>query len=373
MILSITNLRKNRPLEQGNGYTLVVPELTVQAGEKILITGPSGSGKSTFLDLLGMVLCPDGTCEAGRSYRPADINKTGGATGTAKFFFSPDGKTRDIVSAWRGRRDEDLALWRRHIGYVLQTGGMLPFLTVRENIALPRNLLGLGNGCNDNEVTSLAGELNIAHLLDKLPSRLSVGERQRAAIARALAASPALVLADEPTAALDPENSEAVLNLFTRMVSTRCTTLILVTHAPEQLRDREFRHLHIVQKGQGACGREAILIPASLDKDRTLPESRDVIKTISSRNGGLELTSAEAAISDYRADDSPGEVQPSLAELASMAALAQISGMASPEDMHALSEDPHDSEQKGHDRRVSWTAAQASWRGPETDDDRGRA
>lgn len=242
MILSIRNLNKVRPLDGGMGYRLVVPALDVRAGEKVLITGPSGSGKSTFLDLLGMVLQPDGA---------------------EQFLFTPEtvaagGNARplDIASAWKSGRLEELALWRRSVGYVLQTGGLLPFLTVRENIETPRRLLGLQS--NDS-VVALAEKLGIALLLHKHPAQLSVGERQRAAIARALAAEPALVLADEPTAALDPLNAEAVLGMFSNMVSELGVTLVLVTHAPEQMADMGFRRLEVRQHISLEHGREAVL------------------------------------------------------------------------------------------------------------------
>jgi putative ABC transport system ATP-binding protein len=243
MILSIRNLTKIRPLDGGTGYRLVVPALDVRAGEKVLITGPSGAGKSTFLDLLGMVLKPDAV---------------------EQFVFAPEKnaadsgrvKSRDIGSAWTAGRLEDLALWRRSVGYVLQTGGLLPFLTVRENIEAPRRLAGLEI---DGSVDALAEKLGITLLLHKLPAQLSVGERQRAAIARALAAGPALVLADEPTAALDPLNAESVLGMFSDMVSELGVTLILVTHAPEQMAGMGFRRLEVRQHISMEQGREAVL------------------------------------------------------------------------------------------------------------------
>ena len=321
VIVSIRNLSKVRPLEGAAAYTLTVPRLDVRAGEKVLITGPSGSGKSTFLDLLGMVLKPDsaesfifspadttgqkpgassgqglsdakrtnsgqrlsdakrGEADAGQSM--ADSRQRAGADAergeadsgqsVTDAVQSMDnagpvledpvrdvitGSAWDIAYAWHTGRLEDLARWRRSIGYVLQTGGLLPFLTVRDNIAAPRRLLGLPE---DGSVNSLVRDLGIAPLLDKLPARLSVGERQRAAIARALAARPALVLADEPTAALDPGNAASVLSLFSDMVSALGVTLIMVTHAPEQMTGMGFRRLEVRQHTTLDQGREAVL------------------------------------------------------------------------------------------------------------------
>lgn len=254
MILSIRNLNKIRPLEGGAGYRLAVPALDVCAGEKVLITGPSGSGKSTFLDLLGMVLQPDGAeqflfaPEKRAAASPAMASCPTGACGAIA--------ACDIGAAWKSGQLERLALWRRSIGYVLQTGGLLPFLTVRENIETPRRLLGLPD---DGSADALAEKLGITLLLHKQPAQLSVGERQRAAIARALAAGPALVLADEPTAALDPLNAESVLGMFSNMVSELGVTLILVTHAPEQMAGMRFRRLEVRQHISLEQGREAVL------------------------------------------------------------------------------------------------------------------
>ena len=132
------------------------------------------------------------------------------------------------------------------MGYVPQNGGLLPFISVRENILMPLKLTGTGNTAVA-AATGLAYTLGIRHLLSALPGQLSVGERQRVAIARALAADPALILADEPTAALDPHNAAKVLQLFSRTVAERGLTLIMVTHAPELVEGMDFRCLALVR------------------------------------------------------------------------------------------------------------------------------
>lgn len=235
-VLSIRGLRKDRSQGGETPYSLQVPLFEVRPGEKLLITGPSGSGKSTLLDMLGMVLRPESA---------------------ESFTFCPDAKnsraaSHDVAAAWRRNRVENLTMWRRRVGYVLQTGGLLPFASIRENINVARQLRGLDTAKNGTAVARLAENLGISHLLNKLPAQLSVGERQRTAIARALAAEPALVLADEPTAALDPHNAAGVLELFCRMVANLGTTLILVTHAPEQLAGMGFRTFSVRQEPQ--CG-----------------------------------------------------------------------------------------------------------------------
>jgi len=192
------------------GYKLHIQSLAIEAGEKIALTGPSGCGKSTALDLLGMVLEPDSA---------------------GSFSFAPDGAAVDLASAWRDRRVDFMATLRRlHIGYILQTGGLLPFLTVEENIGLTARLNGTPDADIRRVSRELADMLGISHLLASLPGPLSVGERQRVAIGRALSAKPKVVLADEPTAALDPNNARTVMGMLLKAAEVQGATLIIVTH-----------------------------------------------------------------------------------------------------------------------------------------------
>jgi putative ABC transport system ATP-binding protein len=149
-----------------------------------------------------------------------------------QFEFSPGAKAVDIAALWRAAGQNPLAeLRRRHLGYVLQTGGLLGFLDVRGNIALSRQLLGLKD---DGSVERLAEQLEIADQLQKKPAALSVGQRQRVSCARALAHGPGLVLADEPTAALDPLNAERVLQLLLARAREYGVCCVIATH-DEQL------------------------------------------------------------------------------------------------------------------------------------------
>jgi putative ABC transport system ATP-binding protein len=196
-----------------------VPRLDVERGSKLALIGESGSGKSTLLEMLAMILMP---------------------TAAGEFSFDPAAGTpaTDLQSAWQDRASDTLSELRsRYIGYVLQHGGLLPYLTVRRNIELPRLLLGLAV---DNVADDLAEKLGIAQQLDKLPAALSVGQRQRAAIGRALAHEPPIVIADEPTAAIDPINSRRIMALLLDLVEERGVTLILATHAHELVRDGGF-------------------------------------------------------------------------------------------------------------------------------------
>ncbi|MEX5539639.1 ABC transporter ATP-binding protein [Pseudomonas poae] len=184
-------------------YSLVIPALALRAGEQVAIVGPSGCGKSTLLDLLALVLAPD---QAGQ------------------FEFHQ----QDIGGLWRADRQTALAALRsRHLGYVLQTGGLLGFLDVRGNIALPRQLLGLKD---DGSVALLAEQLGIVDQLGKPPAALSVGQRQRVSCARALAHAPQLVLADEPTASLDPLNAERVMQALLDRAREQRAACVIATH-----------------------------------------------------------------------------------------------------------------------------------------------
>jgi putative ABC transport system ATP-binding protein len=199
----------------------MVPELIIQRGEKVALVGFSGCGKSTLLDLLAMVL------------RPAE--------GEQFVFFSQKGEALNVMDAWQRKRLDSLAHARLlHIGYVLQTGGLFPFLSVRENIGISRRGLGLSV---DAAVEDIAQRLHIERHLNKLPGQLSVGERQRVAIARAMAHRPSVVIADEPTASLDPINAEEIMGLFTALTEEYGVTLIMATHDWSKLGERGFRRV----------------------------------------------------------------------------------------------------------------------------------
>ena len=202
-IYDIRDLHLARP-----GYELEVPELRLERGQVLLLAGESGSGKSTLLNLLAGCLAPDRAAVM----RFAAV---------------------DLADLWARRQGDALARLRaRAIGYVLQTGGLLPYLTVRANIALPAELAGR---LDADHLAALAGRLGISHRLDVKPAALSVGERQRVAIARALAHRPAVLLADEPTAALDPPNADRVFALLLDLVDRTGATAIIASHDWQRL------------------------------------------------------------------------------------------------------------------------------------------
>jgi putative ABC transport system ATP-binding protein len=198
-----------------------VGRLSIRAGERVALVGFSGCGKSTLLDILAMILKPD---------RMALFHFDAGAGGAL-----------DVAATWGRGNVDGLARARlKYIGYVLQTGGLLPFLSVRDNIGL--NCRGLGLPV-DAAVEPLAERLGIARHLDKLPQQLSVGERQRVAVARAMAHEPAVVIADEPTASLDPINASEIMKIFARLVEDTGMALIVATHDWDRVERLGFRKL----------------------------------------------------------------------------------------------------------------------------------
>jgi putative ABC transport system ATP-binding protein len=178
-------------------------DLAVEEGEFVAITGASGSGKSTLLHMLGGITRPS----AGRV-----------------LLEGVDLATLD---------DDALAeIRRRRIGFVFQRYNLLPELSLAENVALPLVLDGAPEArCRDAARLALEA-VGMAHRADHRPDALSGGEQQRGAVARALVTNPAIVLADEPTGALDSVNSGVVLELLQRLVRDRRQTVILVTHDP---------------------------------------------------------------------------------------------------------------------------------------------
>ncbi|WP_119354270.1 ABC transporter ATP-binding protein [Azohydromonas sediminis] len=177
--------------------------LAVEAGELVALLGPSGSGKSTLLLAISMIQPPT----------------TGRIVIDGQQFYD-DGPTGVDVRAFR----------RRKIGFIFQQHNLIPFLTAAENVALMLQLNGSGRREARRRALELLDYLEIAHRADALPARMSGGEQQRVAIGRALANEPALILADEPTAALDTERGMKAMALLRRIARERCSAVITVTH-----------------------------------------------------------------------------------------------------------------------------------------------
>lgn len=192
-------------------FVLQVPSLKLSAGETIAIVGESGSGKSTILDMIGLVL------------RPAHVDN---------FELNIPGEgTNDIKALWKTNNLDRLSdIRRKHIGYVLQTGELFPFLNVRQNILLTARLKGMEEKEVQESFDETIDTLFLRDYLARYPGELSIGQRQRVAIARAVCHRPGLILADEPTAALDPKLAAQVMELFLKATQKTNSALILVSH-----------------------------------------------------------------------------------------------------------------------------------------------
>jgi putative ABC transport system ATP-binding protein len=203
-ILEAQNLFKTfqKPGSQAEGVAAIRGiDLAVNVGEFVAITGASGSGKSTLLHMLGGITRPS----SGRVLLEGV----------------------DLA----GLDDDALALVRRRrIGFVFQRYNLLPELSLLENVALPLVLDGTSERTCDEAAAAALEAVGMAHRAGHRPDALSGGEQQRGAIARALVTGPAIVLADEPTGALDSANAQRVIELLQRLVTDRGQTVVLVTH-----------------------------------------------------------------------------------------------------------------------------------------------
>ena len=191
----------------GKGDTELVAlndvSIAAERGEIAALLGPSGSGKSTLLTALGFLNLP----ERGKIWI--------------------DGR---LVVA-EGRALTDLAAVRRtSVGFVFQKANLIPFLTARENVLLALQLNDQVGRAADARARELLGYLGLADRVDHYPEQLSGGQQQRVAIARALANRPPLLLADEPTAALDSHRGRDVMELFRRIAHEQGSAVIVVTH-----------------------------------------------------------------------------------------------------------------------------------------------
>jgi putative ABC transport system ATP-binding protein len=221
VIYSLNNVVKSRLVEDA-GFRLVIPNIKINAGENIALVGHSGCGKSTLLDMLALALHPDSM---------------------DGFIVSPeDDESYDVALLWKKKKNNQLSMIRKqHIGYVLQQGGLLPYLTVRENIELPRKLMNLPQ---DDSTRSLAKVMGIHRQLDKLPGLLSAGERQRVAFTRALSHRPSILLADEPTASLDPITARKIMAVVMELVRGLKITMITASHDWAHVYKMDLRSLH---------------------------------------------------------------------------------------------------------------------------------
>ncbi len=200
--ISMDHVKKEYLMKEASVTALNDVSFSVRQGEYVTIMGPSGSGKSTLMNMIG---CLD---------RPT--------SGTVEI----DGH------ATAGMSEKELALVRnRTIGFVFQQYFLLPSLTVLENVMLPLRYRKIDRAESRERATEALVRVGLADRLKHMPNELSGGQKQRAAIARATVTEPRIILADEPTGALDSETGKLVLEMFDRIRQSG-TTVIIVTHDP---------------------------------------------------------------------------------------------------------------------------------------------
>lgn len=192
-------------------------DLKVSPGEVVALLGPSGSGKTTLLNVIGCIIDP--------------------SEGRVRL----DGET---VYDDRWLRGDLRRLRLDKIGFIFQFHNLLPFLNARENVALVLHLAGKSAAEAQRRAVELLEHLEVGHRKEAMPALLSGGEAQRVAIARALANSPRIILADEPTAALDSNRAGIVMDLLRKLAAEHDACIIAVTH-DEKIYDRFDRLYHL--------------------------------------------------------------------------------------------------------------------------------
>ncbi len=201
-IAELTDVTKSYPASGEDVHALNGVSLAIEPGEIVALVGRSGSGKTTLLNLLGTLDRP-----TSGSVRINDV------------------ETQALAE------EALLSLRRETIGFVFQFFHLFPHLTALENAALPLWLAGRGGPDATVRARQLLAAVGLDAKAERLAGRLSGGEMQRVAVARALVMSPALVLADEPTGNLDQANAEAVLALLTRLAREEGAALVIATHS----------------------------------------------------------------------------------------------------------------------------------------------
>jgi len=202
-MLTIENVKKSYPQPQGEPLRILdVPRFEVAAGEQVVIRGRSGCGKTTLLNAI-----------AGLSTIDSGTITIGGIIVTR------------LPEAGRDR------FRARNLGYVFQTFNLLPAFTALENVML--GMTFTGQRSDASRARMLLERVGLGHRTTHKPAALSVGEQQRVAVARALANQPVLLLADEPTANIDPAHQQQVVDLLREVCQQENVAMLLVTHSPE--------------------------------------------------------------------------------------------------------------------------------------------
>jgi len=200
VLIEVTGLDKEYVLGDTTVHALAGVTLTITAGELIAVMGPSGSGKSTFMNVLG---CLDRPTRGRYLLQGTNVFALGA----------------DALAGLRNRR----------IGFVFQQFNLLPRTSALENVALPLVYAGMSAQQRTARATEMLNRVGLSDRIHHVPTQLSGGQQQRVAIARALSNEPALILADEPTGALDSETSADIMDLL-QSLNRQGITIVLVTH-----------------------------------------------------------------------------------------------------------------------------------------------
>lgn len=220
MLLSVNDIHKNYRNDKGEISRSVLNglNLEVNAGKKIAIVGPSGSGKTTLLNLMGSIDQPD----------QGDVL----FKGKSILRFDPNERT---------------AFRNREIGFIFQLHHLLPQCTAMENVLVPSLVVKNRKGEHEKRAEELFRLLDLWEIKDQKPGELSGGECQRVAVLRALINNPSLLLADEPTGALDEKNAHKLIQLLLDLNDRFKTTLVVVTHAMDIA--REMDEIYMLKEG----------------------------------------------------------------------------------------------------------------------------
>ena len=205
-LLEAVNLTKDLGSGAAKVAALKGVSLALNGGELTLLMGPSGSGKTTLLSILGCMLTPT------------------------------EGTVRICRHSTAGADPEDLARLRReHVGFVFQSFHLFPTLSATDNVRLALDVRGEPRRAAKVKSREALAKVGLAHKTKAYPRELSGGEQQRVAIARAIVGNPSIILADEPTAALDGTNGQAIMKILAEIARERGRAVLIVTHDPRLL------------------------------------------------------------------------------------------------------------------------------------------
>jgi putative ABC transport system ATP-binding protein len=225
-VIELEGLAKVYYTDEVETHALADVTLTIARGEYVSIAGPSGCGKSTLLSILGLLDTP-----------------------TSGRYLLNGRPVEDLKMAERAR------VRNREIGFIFQSFNLIGDLSVYENVELPLTYRGMASSERKDRVVAALERVEMAHRAKHLPSQLSGGQQQRVAVARAVAGSPSILLADEPTGNLDSKNGESVMSLM-RELHAEGATICMVTHDPRYAQHAD-RTVHlfdgrVVEDGEAA-------------------------------------------------------------------------------------------------------------------------